>query len=353
MSPAIINRSPAMPSLRLCGRCFLTKWTLALIASLALAGCDRPDPFVHRDTRVLMGTVVEITASGDNEQALRGAIDAAYAEMERLIGIMSHYDEASAVSAVSRAAGRAPVKVPPELMTVLQMAQRVSERSDGAFDVTIGGLKGWQFDPARPRAASPAEIATQRPNVDYRRLRLDPAAGTAFLERPGMRLDLGAIAKLPIVAAAMDTLERHGIGNAMINGGGDVQVRGRMQGRPWRVGIRDGHRPGELYAALPLTRGFVVSSGDYERRFERGGKRYHHILDPRTGYPVEGVNGVTLVAERLEDVNGLSAAVMVLGPDKGRQLIERTPGLEGVIFAADGSTWVSPSLAARLERTPP
>lgn len=352
MNPAIIHRSPAMPSLRLCVRCSRAIWALTLIASLAIAACDRPDPFVHRDARVLMGTVVEITVTGDNEQTLRRAVDSAYAEMERLIGIMSHYDDASAVSAVSRAAGRRPVEVPPELMAVLQMAQRVSERSDGAFDITIGGLKGWQFDPAHPRAASPAEIAAQRPNVDYRRLKLDPIAGTAFLERPGMRLDLGAIAKLPIVAAAMDTLERHGIRNAMINGGGDVQVRGRMQGRPWRVGIRDGHRPGELYAALPLERGFVVSSGDYERRFERSGKRYHHILDPRTGYPVTGVNGVTLVAERLEDVNGLSAAVMVLGPDKGRQLIERTPGLEGIIFASDGSAWVSPSLAARLERTP-
>lgn len=326
---------------------------MALIAGLALAGCDRPDPFVHRDARLQMGTVVEITVTGDNQQALRRAVDAAYAEMDRLIKVMSHYDEGSAVSAISRAAGREPVAVPPELMTVLQMAQRVSERSDGAFDVTIGGLRGWRFDPAHPRAATPAEIAAQRPNVDYRRLRLDPRAGTAFLERPGMRLDLGAIAKLPIVAAGMRTLDAHGIRNAMINGGGDVQVRGRMQGRPWRVGIRDGHRPGELYAALPLEHGFVVSSGDYERRFERGGKRYHHILDPRTGYPVQDVQGVTLVAERLEDINGLSAAVMVLGPEKGRRLIEGTPGLEGIIFAADGGTWVSPSLAARLERAAP
>ena len=339
--------------LRLCGRCSPARWALALIASLALAGCDRTDPFVHRDARVLMGTVVEITVTGDNEQALRRAVDAAYTEMDRLIKIMSHYDDASVVSAISRAAGRESVAVPPELMAVLQMAQRVSERSDGAFDITIGGLKGWQFDPAHPRAATAAEIAAQRPNVDYRLLRLDPVAGTAFLERPGMRLDLGAIAKLPIVAGGMQTLQRHGIRNAMINGGGDVQVRGRMQERPWRVGIRDGHRPGELYATLALEHGFVVSSGDYERRFEHGGKRYHHILDPRTGYPVEGINGVTLVAERLEDINGLSAAVMVLGPEKGRRLIEGTPGLEGIIFATDGSTWVSPSLAARLERAPP
>ncbi|MCK7466873.1 MAG: FAD:protein FMN transferase [Desulfosudis oleivorans] len=269
-----------------------------------------------------------MTVTGDNEQALRGAVDAAYAEMDRLIKLMSHYDESSVVSAISHSAGRQPVAVPPELMTVLQMAQNVSARSDGAFDITIGGLKGWQFDPARPRAATAAEIAAQRPNVDYRRLRLDPVAGTAFLERPGMRLDLGAIAKLPIVAAGMQALERHGVRNAMINGGGDVQVHGRMQQRPWRVGIRDGHRPGELYAALPLERGFVVSSGDYERRFERDGKRYHHILDPRTGYPVQGVQGVTLVAERLEDINGLSAAVMVLGPERGRQLIENSPGVE-------------------------
>jgi thiamine biosynthesis lipoprotein len=324
---------------------------LMLLAAL-LAACESKPPVTQRASRVLMGTVVDITATGTDPEILRQAIDAAYAEMTRLSAIMSHYDEASVVSAISRAAGVAPVAVPPELMAVLQMAQHLSERSHGAFDITIGALKGWRFDPQRPRAPSRAEIAAQLPLVNYRRLRLDPAAGTAFLEHRGMRLDPGGIAKLPILHAGLQVLERRGVRAALVNGGGDVEVIGRIDGRPWRVGIRDAHRPDRLYATIALERGFVISSGDYERRFERDGKRFHHILDPRTGYPVEGVRGVTLVADRLEDVNGLSAAVMVLGAEAGRRLIEATPGVTGVVFMHDGGTWVSPALAARLERAP-
>ena len=132
----------------------------------------------------------------------------------------------------------------------------------------------------------------------------------------------------------------------MINGGGDVMVT--TQGRPWRVGIRNPLRPDTLFAVVELQRGFVVSSGDYERYFIRDGKRYHHILDPRTGFPTQGPRGVTLISQDMESVNGLSSAIMVMGARRGQELIEQHPALEGIIFNPDGSTWVSPTLARRL-----
>lgn len=323
---------------------------LVLLSLCALlAACQPYVPETLREARPLMGTLVEVSVEGRDAAALRTAVDAAYAEMTRLADMMSHYSETSVVSAISRAAGRHPVAVPPELMAVLRMARTVSERSDGAFDITVGALKGWRFDPRQPGLPTRAEIAAQLPKVNYRRLRLDAAAGTAFLELPGMRLDPGGIAKLPILHAGMQVLERHGVRDALINGGGDVEVMGRTRGRPWRIGIRDGHRPDRLYGTVEISRGFVVSSGDYERAFERGGRRYHHILDPRTGYPVQAVRGVTLIGTRLEDLNGLSAAIMVLGPERGRLLIEAAPRVDGIIFAADGSTWASPKLAERIE----
>ncbi len=322
------------------------------LLSLLLMACQPAPPESLRETRPLMGTVVEIAAEGRDAVHLRAALDAAYAEMTRLSDMMNHYSDSSVVSAINRAAGQRPVAVPPELLAVLIQARQAAERSGGAFDITIGGLRGWRFNPRQPQMPTRAEIAAQLPRVDYRRLRLDPVAGTAFLEQAGMRIDLGGIAKLPILHAGMQVLERHGIHNAMLNGGGDIEVRGTTRGRSWQLGIRDGHRPEQLYARIALTRGFVVSSGDYERYFMRHGRRYHHILDPRTGWPTRGVRGVTLVAERMEDVNGLSAAVMVLGAEKGRALIEATPGLGAVMFNADGSTWVSPALETRIERLP-
>lgn len=320
---------------------------LAWLALLA-AGCHAPERLQHREGRPLMGTLVEITAEGTDAERLRRATDAAYREMTRLSDMMNHYDPDSVASAINRAAGMRPVAVPPELMAVLRMAQEVSQRTNGTFDITVGSLTGWRFRPDDPRRPTASQVAAQLPNVNWRRLRLDAQAGTAFLERRGARLDLGGIAKLYILDAGIRTLATHGVEHAMINGGGDIVVRGTTRGRPWRIGIRDPRAPQQLLGVVEATHGFVVSSGDYERSFVMDGKRYHHVLDPRTGYPAQGPHGVTLVADRLELVNGYGTAIMVLGAAAGKKLIADTPWLEGLIVDQDGSLWVSPGLAKRF-----
>ena len=324
-------------------RCVL----LALFALPLLAPAARVD-----DARPLMGTVVEIATEGADEKTVRAAIAAAWREMGRLIDMMSHYDPRSVVSAINDNAGVRPVPVPPELMAVLEMAQRLSERSQGAFDITVGSLKGWRFRPDDARAPSREEISAQLPKVDYRKLVLDSRARTAFLTERGMRIDPGGIAKLYILHAGMQALRRRGIARAMVNGGGDVEVTAPDGGTPWRVGVRDPRTPGRLLGVIEINRGFIVSSGDYERYFVRDGQRYHHILDPRTGYPAQGPHGVTLVSADLEAVNGLSVVIMVLGKRYGIERIASTPGLEGLIVDRDGSVWMSPGFHARLRAAP-
>jgi len=130
----------------------------------------------------------------------------------------------------------------------------------------------------------------------------------------------------------------------MINGGGDVVVMGSHQGRPWRIGIRHPRRGDVLLGAVELTQGWVVTSGDYERYFFRDGKRYHHILDPRSGYPAEGPQQVTLVANDIGRVNGYTLAIMVRGTAWGRDLIAQTPGLSGLIVDHAGQLWSSPGM---------
>jgi thiamine biosynthesis lipoprotein len=255
--------------------------------------------------------------------------------------MMNHYDPASVVTAINEAAGETSVRVPPELLEVLLMAQAASLRSGGAFDVTVGGLRGWRFRPGEARLPPAGEIAAQRTLVDYRQLAIDAQRGTLL-----------GIAKLYIVRAGLQTLTRYGVPYAMINAGGDVGASGAEHGQPWRVGIRDPRAPEKLLGVIELARGFVVSSGDYERFFVQDGRRYHHILDPRTGYPAQGPQGVTLVAMELEPANGLSLAIMVLGKEVGQRLIAQSPGLDGLIVDRDGSVWLSPGMRARLRTSP-
>lgn len=331
-------------------------WAVACLSCIVCLAAERAGAAPVREARPLMGTAVEVIAEpaathADAVKRVHAAIDAAYREMQRLSDMMNHYDPKSVVSAINRAAGAEAVRVPPELMAVLAMAAALSERSDGAFDVTVGALRGWRFRADDPRMPSAAEIAAQLPLVGWKKLRLEARARTAFLSARGMRIDLGGIAKLPIVHAGMRVLQRHGIARAMVNGGGDVEMIGGSRAHPWHIGVRDPRAPEQLLGVLQMQQGFVVTSGDYERAFVREGRRYHHILDPRTGYPAQGPRGVTLVGARLEDVNGLGVAIMVRGKAAGVRWIGAVPGVEGLIVDADRSVWMTPGFRARFSAT--
>ncbi len=298
----------------------------------------------YADTRPLMGTLVSMTVEGPRRDVLERGVNDAYREMSRLSDMMNHYNPDSAVSQINRAAGAQPVTVPRELMEVLAMARRVSERSEGAFDITVGSLKVWRFNPEDPAMPSPDEIQHALPLVNFRHVMLNEKNRTVLLKQHGMRIDLGGIAKLYILDAGMQMLKQRGITHAMINGGGDVAVMGSHQGRPWRIGIRHPRRGDVLLGTVELTQGWVVTSGDYERYFFRDGKRYHHILDPRSGYPAEGPQQVTLVANDIGRVNGYTLAIMVRGAEWGRAQIAQTPGLSGLIVDQAGQLWSSPGM---------
>ncbi len=324
---------------------------LASLPLLATAMFLKPalaDPKVQQASRDLMGTRVDITVQGGDVEASGLAMNAAFAEMARLSDMMSRYRISSAVSALHLAAGLQPVAMAPEMMAALKMARQMSERSQGAFDITVGAFNGWNFDPAQTSVPDAAEIARELPLVNYRDLILDEKSASAYLRRRGMRIDLGGIAKLPILQAGMAVLKRHGINDAMINGGGDVLVSGQLQGRDWRVGLRDPRAPERILGVLALNEGFVAASGDYERCFVRNGRRFHHILDPKTGQPTIGPHGVTLVSRKLEDINGLGAAIMVAGAQAGRRLLEPLKGVDTLIVESDQRLWLSPGMASRL-----
>lgn len=335
----------------------LTRRRMALALPLLGAAAWLPSAFANpqaavlRDSKALMGTRIDIAAEGADAKQLRDGVDHAWREMDRLAAMMTRYDPASTVSAINRAAGVHAVAVDDALMAVLQSAQSLAAQTQGAFDVTVGALKAWHFDAGQSTLPAASDIQAQRRLVGYRGLLLDERAGTARLAQRGMALDLGGVAKLPILEAGMDMLQRHGIDNAMLNGGGDVLVRGRLRGRPWRVGLRDPRAPEKILGVLALEgQAIVASSGDYERFFMVDGQRQHHILDPATGHPTHAAHGVSLLARNAASVNGVGTALMVLGMTQGQTLLRQRPEVQALVAGRDQSVWQTAGMATALQK---
>lgn len=329
--------------------------SLAWAPGLALvAGWVTPLPVLAAaptwsERRPLMGTWVDIlVAEGPRSQA-QAAANVAYAEMVRLAALMSRHDPASELSGLNRSAGRQALALPAELFEMLLAAQVLQARTGGAFDARIGrltpGLGGWQGDRI-PDADTVERVLTQ---IKPEALVLDIYRRVAYIKHADIQIDLGGAAKLPILAAGLGIFKARNIPGVMINGGGDVLTSARADGLDWRIGIRDPLRPSQLLAVLPLRDGVVASSGDYERFVVRQGRPYHHIVDPRSGRPTQGVAGVTLVADSVEALNGLGSAAMVAGISRGPALLARCGVDLALMVASDGGRWVSAALSSRLQ----
>lgn len=307
-------------------------------------------PFQAR--RLLMGTWVDITVANSAQPGLADAVALAFKHMGSLATMMSRFDPHGALAALNAAAGRAAVAVPPELMRVLHLARQLSAQTGGAFDITVGALTGGGNALGAGDIPDDNTVKRALTHIKPQRLDLNINQHTAYINDPLTQLDLGGIAKLPILEAGLGIFKNLGIDGVMINGGGDVLASARQDGQLWRIGVRDPAQPEKLLAVLPLQAGVVASSGDYERFVMHEGLRYHHIIDPHTGRPTRGVHGVTLVANTVAQVNGLGAAAMVAGPRHGPALLTRLGVLQALLVGTDGQVWLSPSLAGRLQAPP-
>ena len=303
-------------------------------------------------TGATMGSPLQITAWTTDEPGAVSAFEAIFQEFDRLEGLMSTWRDGSDIQRLNAAAGEHPVQAGAEVRDVLGIARQVSEWTGGKFDVTFGVMSGlWKFDYQNQDNTIPNrhEILRRLPLINYRDLEVDERAGTAFLRRQGMRADLGGIGKGYAVDRAAGILRGRGFHDFMIQFGGDMYVAGHHDGRSWRLGIRDPRGPANrIFAALDLSDGTFSTSGDYERFFIKDGRRYHHILDLSTGEPSQGCRSVTIVTGRAVIADGLSTGVFVLGPQAGMALIERLPGVEGVIVSAKNEVLVSSGLKGRL-----
>jgi len=290
---------------------------------------------VDRYVRAMMGTDVEIILIGLDPDTAASAAEQAFNAMGTVASRLTIFDPNSALNGLNAAAGSGPVRLAPDLEAVLTQADTMRSSTRGAFTPSILPLSRlWQ--PTRARVPDPAAIEAARDAVARAEVRL-PSTGWGELTSTA-RLDLGGIAKGYAVDQAVRALRTAGVTNGIVDAGGDLRLLGSRDGRPWRIGIPDPGRPERIARALFLRDAAVATSGDYERFFVVDGVRYHHIVDPRTGYPAPATRSFTVVLPDGMSADAAATAGFVLGPGPG---LEFVAGIGGEALAVDASgRWV-------------
>ncbi|MBI3398353.1 MAG: FAD:protein FMN transferase [Deltaproteobacteria bacterium] len=320
--------------------------TILVFLLIALAVYNKKSSEI-KYTRPLMGTIVELTLAGKDEARLNAAAEAAFDEIKRLEELMSHYRGDSDVAKINKAAGKEAVIISRETMDVIEASLKASHITNGAFDVTMGVLgKVWLTKDDRGEMTIPSreEVETLLPLIDYHQITIDKKNNKVKLAKKGMKINLGGIAKGYIVGKAADVLKRHGIKKGIVHAGGDMAVFQEPNSHPWLIGIQDPRNKDKIVGTIEVVNTAISTSGDYERFFIKDGVRYHHIMDPSTGFPANKCRGVTIVAKDPTLADALSTGVFVMGPQDGMKLIEEMPDVEGLIMDADGKMTMSSGL---------
>lgn len=329
---------------------------IILIAVLALTAFNNSrtkdlENTAFENDSFAMGTVISQRVYGSDGQA---AIDQATAKISELDHLLTFNDAQGDIYKLNQNAGLEGVELNPETVRILSKAQQVSAMSGGAFDVTVGPLvKAWGIGTQGERIPSSAELKQLLPLINYQDINIDN--NLVKIRRSGQMVDLGGIAKGYAGDAVIEIYKQHGIKSAFVNLGGNVVTLGnKPDGSPWKVGIRN-PRPaagddGQNLGIVLVTDKAVVTAGDDQRYFIQNGQRYHHILDPHTGYPAKSdLMSVTLITDSSLDADALDTAVYILGREKGMELLRQYGGVEAVFVTTDKKVYVTEGLKDNFE----
>ncbi len=337
-------------------------YSFLLIASclLLFMACTKKDK-MYKESRMLMDTYCTITVVSPSRERAKAAIDGGFAEIANLEFLLNYFSDDSEITAINRGAGVKPVRVSPETREIMEMSVDMAKATGGAFDPTIAPvIKQWKFSKDSSKKSfvpSGEEIERALRLVDYKKIEINAGASEVFLKEKGMEIDLGGIAKGYGADRALDAIKNKGIRAALVAIAGDIRGYGlNLSGTGWKVGIQDprpateSDKPWEdIFAVLHLEESAISTSGDYQRFFIKDGRRYHHILDPETGFPAEsGLVSVSVIAPEGYLADSLSTAVFVLGPEKGMILLE-SMGLDGILVDSEKNVLLTKNLAGRVD----
>lgn len=281
----------------------------------------------------LMGTRFEITVVAQNEEIGYIYIQQAINEIARIEKMISSWDKDSETSLINNNAGIKPVKVSFELFKLIERAKKISELTDGAFDISYASMdKIWHFDGKMDSLPTKTQIENSISKIGHEKILLDAKAQTVFLKEKGMRIGFGAIGKGFAADKTKKLLIANGVRGGLINASGDLTSWGtKANGDKWMVGIVNPLNKDKVFSWLPIVESSVATSGNYEKYLMLDGKKYSHIIDPRRGYPTMGINSVTIFAKDAELCDALATAVFIIGRDSGIHLINQIPGVDVVV----------------------
>ncbi|TNF54933.1 FAD:protein FMN transferase [bacterium] len=330
----------------------------SVFSFLAFSGCTQSEK-MYRESRMLMDTICTITVVSTSERQAKDALEAGFKEIEKLEKLLDYYSPLSEITVINKASGIHPVKVSEETLEVIKEAVKIAAVTKGAFDPTIGPvMKLWGFNLKISEYAVPSEgdVRDILRLVDYRDIKINETESEIFLAKEGMELDLGGIAKGYATDGALDILKGKGMQAALVAIAGDIKGFGlKPDQKPWKVGIQNPRSPGdaseggeEIFATLYLENSAISTSGDYQRFFIEQGQRYHHIIDPRTGYPSSDVISVSVIAPEGLLSDGLSTGIFILGREKGMELLESL-GYSGVLIDRKKKIYITEDLKGRIE----
>ena len=327
-------------------RHFCNTLIVFLCLGVFASSCSKPEPSITRRSQFLMGTLVEISVFHPDQEAAQDAIQNAFNEIQRLENLLSTHKPDSEIVRINQSSGLQPIAVSPEVFAVIQRAIFWAEKTQGALDISLEPVQElWNFEADRPSLPDTLSLQQKLTKVDYSKIQLKNR--TVFLPEKGMELNLGAIAKGYAVDRAMTVLQQINIHHALINAGGDLKSIGKRPDQTaWKIGLQHPRKPESILASFSLSGKAVATSGDYQKYFNHDGTRYHHILNPKTGYPATVSMSATVITENVMDADALSTALFVMGPKKGLALIDSLENTEALFVDPNLLTYSSQGMQA-------
>lgn len=298
---------------------------------------------IHKRKLSMLGSPFEMTVVAKDTVEANIYINMAVGEVRRIENEISDWIPTTPISEVSRNAGIKPVKVPLEVFELVERAIKVSEITSGAFDISYASMdRIWKFDGSMKEMPTPEAIKKSVEKIGYKNIILDKNEHTIFLKMEGMKLGLGGIGQGYIADKIYALLLSKGCNSGLVNVSGDIFAWGKQpDGKPWTVGIVNPINKNKIFATFPLENSAVETSGSYEKFVIFDGKRYSHIIDPRTGYPAMGVVSVSVFAKQTEIADALATGIFVLGVEVGLDLVNQLKGIECIIVDDKGKTFTS------------
>lgn len=301
---------------------------------------------IFKKKQSLLGSPFEITVVAKDSLEGEQFSNLAIAEVKRIENLISDWIPTSQISKINQNAGISPVKVDKEVYELVERANKISKLTSGAFDISYASMdKIWKFDGSMKEMPSEEAIKKSVEKVGYQNIILNPKDTTIFLRKTGMKLGLGGIGQGYIADKIKVLLQKNGCNSGLVNVSGDINTWGKQpNGNLWTVGIVNPLNKNKVFATFPLDDSAVETSGSYEKYVTFNGKRYSHIIDPRTGYPATGIISVSVFAKQTEIADALATGIFVLGVEVGLDLVNQLKGIGCIIVDDKGGIHVSKNI---------